>query len=179
MWDAIYTVINVCAGVFSIIAASFSFFIWIKVRQHNKKLMQLMSYSPTIENFEKLVEYHSQINTINPRGLALSVLQDNRSVSIKKQVEEYLKMTYGKNIQVDEILMDGLSQDKIQDFLNKLREKRRIYEADYVTELHVFIAGPIIAGVLLGASFDNWIPVKLYHMNHETKKYEYWTPLIK
>ena len=48
-----------------------------------------------------------------------------------------------------------------------------------VTEVHLFLACPLVFAVAVGAILDNWVPVKVYHLNRETGRYEFWTPLYK
>ncbi len=67
-------------------------------------------------------------------------------------------------MEIEELNMNGInSRDDLEEFLNRLREKKRFFDAQGITELHLFIAAPVQAGVLVGGVFDNWIPVKLYH----------------
>lgn len=42
------------------------------------------------------------------------------------------------------------------------------------TEVHLFYAGPIALGVMLGGLLHNWVPVKVYHLNSLTGQYEFW-----
>ena len=43
-----------------------------------------------------------------------------------------------------------------------------------VTEVHLFYAGPVALGLILGGLFHNWVPVKVYHLNSLTGQYEFW-----
>lgn len=45
-----------------------------------------------------------------------------------------------------------------------------------MTELHLFVKGPVVVGAILGALLDNWVAVKLYH-NNRKGEYEEWTML--
>jgi hypothetical protein len=72
--------------------------------------------------------------------------------------------------------MDGINTENISDYIQKLREVRR-GDLSNATEVRLFIAGPVQAGTIAGAVFDNWVPVLLYGRNG--LKYEYWGPLIK
>jgi hypothetical protein len=81
-----------------------------------------------------------------------------------------------------ELNMNGINnKGDIENFVNELRKKRRLFEALQATEIHLFIAAPVVAGIMVGAIFDNWIPVKLYHKPQPAPPsiYEYWMPLIK
>jgi len=43
-----------------------------------------------------------------------------------------------------------------------------------VTEVHLFYAGPVALGIMLGGLLHNWVPVKVYHLNSLTGQYEFW-----
>jgi len=43
-----------------------------------------------------------------------------------------------------------------------------------ITEVHLFYAGPVALGIMLGGLFHNWVPVKVYHLNSLTGQYEFW-----
>lgn len=82
---------------------------------------------------------------------------------------------------IEELNMNGINSPKdLEAFVNALREKRRYLEAAGFTELHLFIAGPVQAGTIIGSMYRNWIPVKLYHKPSPAppQVYEYWMPLI-
>jgi hypothetical protein len=83
----------------------------------------------------------------------------------------------------DEITMQGIKDtDDIELFLQRLKEKRFKFEIEGRTEIHLFIQGPVMAGVLVGTMFSNWKPVKLYHRPTNPgvpSIYEYWCPLTK
>lgn len=82
---------------------------------------------------------------------------------------------------VEELTMPGLNDaNDIALFIAGLRRKKQAIQDAGYTEVHLFIAGPIIAGVAVGGIFDNWKPIKLYHKasNTPAQTYEYWMPLI-
>lgn len=43
-----------------------------------------------------------------------------------------------------------------------------------VTEVHLFYAGPVALGLMLGGLLHNWTPVKVYQLNSLTGQYEFW-----
>ncbi|MBU1752838.1 SAVED domain-containing protein, partial [bacterium] len=133
-------------------------------------------HAPQIENFKELIDYHATVKTINPYAFAVCLLP--HSGSIAKEVSAFLS-SKGTKMPIEELNFDGLRQHNLEDFINQLRIKRREFETKEATEIHLFIAGPIMSGVLIGAEFDNWKPVKLYHQNRDTKQYEFWCPLTK
>lgn len=180
MIDQVLIFIGHTSNIVGVAGALFSFLVWLKLRKQNKALLALAGISPKLENYKELVEYHRDVQTVKPYALAVSLLET--SGSIKGTVEDYLKSKGGKwsGMPVEEINFDGLSPEgNLEDFINDLRKKRREFEVQNATEIHLFVAGPVVAGTLIGAVFDNWRPVKLYHKNRGTQKYEYWCPLIK
>lgn len=118
------------------------------------------------------------VTTARPLALAICLLPSLRS--IKGDVEGYLDGK-GWAMPVEELTMPGLNDaNDIALFIAGLRRKKQAIQDAGYTEVHLFIAGPIIAGVAVGGIFDNWKPIKLYHKasNTPAQTYEYWMPLI-
>ena len=164
---------------FSILSTIFAGFAAYRLWQQNKRLRELAKTTPKMENFTEQVKYYGGIQTSKPMAFALSLI--SRGESIKDPVQTFLK-TQGWHMEIEELNMNGINNSNDREyFMNALREKRRLFDAQQVTELHLFIAGPVVAGVLIGAMFDNWIPVKLYHKPQPAPPsiYEYWMPLTK
>lgn len=165
--------------VFSLLATIFAGFAALKLWQQNHRIKELAKAVPPIKNFKEQVEYYSGIQTSKPVAFAISLIPRNES--IRGSVQTFLK-TQGWKMEIEELNMNGINnQEELEKFINDLRKKRRLFDAQQVTELHLFIAGPVVAGAIVGALFDNWIPVKLYHKSTPPKPtiYEYWMPLIK
>jgi hypothetical protein len=118
------------------------------------------------------------ITTARPLALAICLIPSLRS--IKADVEGYLA-SKGWAMPVEELVMPGLNDinDIALLIVGLRRKKQAIQDAGY-SEVHLFIAGPIVAGVAVGGIFDNWKPIKLYHKANNTpaQSYEYWMPLI-
>lgn len=118
------------------------------------------------------------ITTKRPLALAICLIPSLRS--IKADVETYLEGK-GWTMPVEELVMPGLADiNDIARLVAGLQLKKQAIQDSGYTELHLFIAGPIIAGVAAGGILDNWKPVKLYHKasNTPSQSYEYWMPLI-
>ncbi len=177
--EPIFDTLDKISIVAGLIAAMFSVLVWIKLRRQNKQLLEIASTSPKIENFKELVDYHKDITTTSPYAFAVCLL--TTSDSIKGDVERFLKSKghEWEKMPIEELNMNGLNVGNLEDFINTLRIKRRQFEAQNATEIHLFIAGPIQAGTLIGAMFDNWRPVKLYHKDRGTGNYECWCHLTK
>ena len=59
----------------------------------------------------------------------------------------------------------------IHEHIERLSKIKYNFQAEGVMELHLFIKGPVMMGTIIGAIFDNWITVKLYH-NNRSGEYE-------
>lgn len=151
-----------------------------RLHQQNKRLRELTAQTPKIEGFRQLVEAYEGKKTSHPVAFGLSLVTGTRSLA--PSISTFLTHQ-GWEMHIEELNMEGLDpQNNLEEFLNQLRTKRRLFEEEKYTEVHLFIQGPIIAGILLGAVFDNWVvPVKLYHkpQNPIPQVYEYWLPLTK
>ena len=113
--------------------------------------------------------------TERPMALAIGIAGSDISGQVKQFLESAgLKMevrSYAKS--------GGVTQGNLHGMLHDiLRMKSRMTE-EGVTEVHLFLACPLVFAVAVGAILDNWVPVKVYHLNRETGRYEFWTPLYK
>lgn len=164
---------------FQIFGGIFAFLAWFNLRIQNKRLLQAArADTPKIDGFNEEVIFQGDIHSVNPYAFALSLIPHGGS--IKQDVERFLTTKGGKfkGMPIVELNYDGLGPDNIEQFINDLRVKRREFEFHGATEIHLFLAGPVQSGTLVGAIFDNWRPVKLYH-NDRNKGYMYWCPLTK
>jgi hypothetical protein len=159
-----------------IIGATFSVMIWFKIRLQNKKILELASQRPGKDEFKEMVKIHEGIDTTSPFALCISLT--DRSVSIKGDVEYFFKTKKWK-MPFEEINFSGLTHKNLDDFVSELKKKRRELNAKKATEIHLFISGPMQAAAIAGSIFSNWIPVKLYNLHPESRKYEYWCHLSK
>ncbi len=169
-WD-IADKVGILIGIFTF---AFSLFTAIIVRKQQTRLRRLVQGTPPIKDYQIMFDSFKTIQTESAYALCISLLPNTDS--IKDPVTSFLKANKMNVKNTLEIRMDGISPDNISDYIQKLREVRRGPLAD-ATEVRLFIAGPVQAGTIAGAVFDNWIPVLLYGRNGP--KYEYWGPLIK
>lgn len=108
----------------------------------------------------------------NPKALAVCF-----GGSIKKPVEDYLKGKYKHPIPVVEYsTADEVTVHNIHKHMECLSKIKYDFQTEGVMELHLFIRGPVMMGTLIGAIFDNWVIVKLYH-NNRSGEYEEWAVL--
>lgn len=164
------------SNIIGIIAAFFSFLVWLKLKKQNKRLIELAKKTPKVEGLDKLIEYHKEKNTVAPYAFCLALT--DRNDSIKGYVEDFLNIKNWK-MPIEELNFNGLTHENFEEFISGLRKIRRVFSEKKATEIHLFLEGPIQAAVMVGAFFDNWIPVKIYNLNQQTRQYEYWCPLIK
>jgi hypothetical protein len=174
-WQVIWDFLDKSGILIGIVTFVFSIMIWIKVKTQTRKLKQMAVNVTRFDDYQELKDFQSKVQTERPKAFCLSLVP--QQASIKDNVKRFLD---GKKMQMDivEMNMDGLKPDTIQSFIEKLRLKRRT-ELNDATEIHLFLQGPVQAGILIGAMFDNWIPVKLYQFERQTGNYEYWGPLVK
>ena len=165
--------------IISLITMIFAGYASFRLMMQNRRLKELARTAPKIENFQDKIRFYEGIQTSNPIALALSLVP--HAPSIKKDVEQFLS-TMGWKMDVEEINMNGInSQSDIEILINQLREKRHLFDLRGNTEVHLFLQGPVVSGILIGAMFDHWKPIKLYHKSTPSVPavYQYWCPLIK
>ncbi len=151
--------------------------LWLVWRQERRLRAQVREKA-LLANFADLRAQHEGIKSVKPVAFALSLIPT--SDSIKGSVETFLR-SQGWQMPIEELNRDGLNNAAdLEAFINALREMRRYLEAAGYTEIHLFIAGPVQAGAIIGAVLRNWIPVKLYHKPTPAppQVYEYWMPLL-
>jgi hypothetical protein len=109
----------------------------------------------------------------HPRALALSF----GGGSIEQAVKEYLSTIYPEvNIPVEKYEKDEVTAENIHRYEEAVRRLKERFQSENVTELHLFMKGPVALALAVGAIFDNWVGVKVYHSKREGG-YESWTTL--
>lgn len=178
-WLTLWEFLSKIDVVFSLLAAVFSGIAFVKLLQQNKRLKQLAQSTPPIPDLDQKIKYYDGIQTVNPVALAISLTPNIDS--IQDSVQTFLNSQNFK-MDIKEIKMNGInSRDDLKNFIEQLRQTKRLITEQHFTELHLFISGPVMAGTIAGAMFDHWIPVKLYHRPtpQPPMVYEYWMPLMK
>jgi hypothetical protein len=113
--------------------------------------------------------------TARPMALAIGVA----GTDISGQVKQFLESA-GINVEVRSYTKQGgVTQKNIHHMLNEILRIKAHMTDEGVTEVHLFLACPLVFAVAVGAILDNWVPIKVYHLNRETGRYEFWTPLHK
>lgn len=113
--------------------------------------------------------------TERPMALAIGVAGSD----ISGQVKQFLEST-GLKMEVRSYTKPGgITQKTIHNMLHEILQIKSRMTEEGVTEVHLFLACPVVFAVAVGAILDNWVPVKVYHLNRDTGRYEFWTPLYK
>jgi len=111
--------------------------------------------------------------TSKPKALALSF----GGGSIKEAAQDYLIHTYGeRSIPLDEYQADEITTENIHKHEEEIRRIKESYQSEGVTELHLFMKGPVALALAVGAIFDNWVSVKVYQHRRDGG-YVPWTTL--
>lgn len=131
------------------------------------------------EELDQLIERSKGVTSRNPIAFAVSLLPNGQS--IKPDVKAFLEYS-GWEMNVEELIMSGINnKEDIKTLIMHLNEKRRQFTSSGVTEIHLFIAGPVQAGTIIGSLYSNWKSIKLYHKPNPSppETYAYWMPLYK
>jgi hypothetical protein len=107
-----------------------------------------------------------------PRPVALAV--SLTGLDISEQVRAFLNglgvqwslRAYTRGEEVSPVTLPVVIQ--------QLARLKNALSLEGVTEVHLFYAGPVALGIMLGGLFHNWVPVKVYHLNSFTGQYEFW-----
>lgn len=178
MWEQFWTWFGRVDNVMGVAGALFGIATFMLVWRQERRLRAQLREKAALNNFAELRSQHEGIQSTNPVAFALSLIPT--SESIKGSVQVFLR-SQKWDMPIEELNLDGLNNtEDLERFLNALREKRRAFDEKGYTEIHLFIAGPVQAGTILGSLFRNWIPVKLYHKPNPAPPqiYEYWMPLL-
>ena len=131
-------------------------------------LVRARRYRRRVEEIEKRI-------TERPLALAIGLA----GTDISGQVKSFLDSNGMKMDVRSYTRSGGVTRANIHGMLaDILKIKSQMTEAA-VTEVHLFLACPLVFAVALGAILDNWVPVKVYHLNRDAGRYEFWTPLYK
>jgi hypothetical protein len=131
-------------------------------------LTRARRYKRKMKELEQPISEKPKALTISLVGTDITgqVRQFLEGKSLKMEIESYYKPT-------------GVTQGNIQSLLYDILKLKRKMTDEGVTEVHLFLACPLVFATAIGAIFDNWVPVKVYHLNRETGTYQFWTSLHK
>lgn len=116
-----------------------------------------------------------KVITGKPMALAIGLA----GIDITGQVRHFLESN-SMNMEIRSYAKPGgVTQKNIHNLLNDILKLKSMMTDEGVTEVHLFLACPLVFATAVGAILDNWVPVKVYHLNRETGTYEFWTPIYK
>lgn len=132
--------------------------------------------------FTRAYRYKRKINeigsTITTKPMALVIAL--QPIDITGQVKPFLDQQGLKNIPIRTYHKpEGATSENIAQMLSEILKIKSEMTQDGVTEVHLFLMVPVAFAVAVGAILDNWVRVKVYHLNREKQQYEYWTYLHK
>jgi hypothetical protein len=108
--------------------------------------------------------------TAQPVALAVSLtgldISEQVRAFLARQGKHWPVRVYRRDEETNPAALPGV----IQQFLRLKNE----LSLEGVTEVHLFYAGPVALGIMLGGLLHNWTPVKVYHLNSLTGQYEFW-----
>ncbi len=158
MWAWLGNIANIIQILSAIPLLLSAWLLFSRARRYRKRMKELE---------QKLSE--------RPMAFAISLAGVDISGHVKQFLDEKsLKMeviSYNKTA--------GVTQENIQILLHDILKLKREMTANGITEVHLFLACPLVFAAAVGAILDNWVPVKVYHLNKESGKYEFWTTLHK
>lgn len=158
MWTWLGNVANI---IQMLSAIPFLFSAWVlfrRARRYRKRMMEL-----------------EQALSEKPKALAIGLT----GTDISGQVRQFLDKK-SMNMEIETYFKEGgITRENIQSLLHDILKIKKKMTADGVTEVHLFLSCPLVFAAAVGAIFDNWVPVKVYHLNRESGQYEFWTSLHK
>lgn len=178
MGEVIWLWLGRIASLAGLVTLFVTFSTWLKVRLEQKAILdKIRSIPPSKgQGFGERRQKASQVETVKPVALFINLLAAGRAE--KAQVEQFVKANGRKfKMPVNELRLDGVDPDELGALLQEIKNKRTELNANQYTEVHLFFAGPAAAGILVGAAFDNWIPVKVYQLTNG--QYQFWCQLEK
>lgn len=167
------------SDILGILTVLFSGYAAYRLWRQNQRFKALArELQQGIDIHQRIKDYEG-VQTVKPVALAVSLLPT--VPSIKDNVSTYLKI-HKLKMPIKEVSMLGVNGSSDLELLVRTMQNKKIeLHSDGFTEVHLFLAGPVAAGVIIGAMLNNWVPVKIYHKPTPSPAdvYEYWMPLFK
>ena len=178
-WELIWEWIGKLDNILGILTVIFSGYAAYRLWRQNQHYQELArGYQQSVDLQQRFQDYKG-IQTAKPVALAISLLPG--VPSIEQNVKTYLKSNRLK-MPIKEASLPGIGgSSDLESLVRLLQSKKLEIQAEGFTEIHLFLAGPVAAGVIIGSLMNNWIPVKIYHKPTPPPPdvYEYWMPLLK
>lgn len=165
-------------SLLGLLTVLFSGYAAYRLWQQNRRYYRQARESKPSINIHQFIAGNEGVRSEKPVAFALALTPN--TPSIKPQVEQFLRIKEWE-MPIEELSMAGIEDDNdLEELMETLQEKKRVFQLDGYTEMHLFLNGPVAAGLLIGTLYDNWIPVKVYQKPREYSPqiYEYWMPLI-
>jgi len=125
--------------------------------------------------YKRIIKQSETTQSDNPMALIISM----SGTDATNQVLEYLRKNNMEMPHRSFCKPHGITESNIPHLLSDLLKMKSEMTADGVSEVHLFVMAPVAFAVAVGAVLDNWVQVKVYHLNREINSYEYWTYLHK
>lgn len=132
------------------------------------------------KKYERLMKEQEGVTTKKPKALAIGLVGTG---DISGQVQEFLKANNLK-MEIERYFIPAgksITKDNIHKVLHDLLKIKEKLTSEGTTEVHLFLAAPMVIAINIGALYDNWgsVPVKIYQANRNAGSYEFWTTLSK
>ncbi len=158
MWEWIGNIANIIQILSAVPFLLTAWWFFVRARRYRKR----------VEEMEKTL-------TERPMALAISLA----GTDITGQVRQFFESN-GMKMEIRSYTRTGgVTQKTIHSMLSDILKIKSKMTEEGVTEVHLFLACPLVFATAVGAILDNWVPVKVYHLNREAGTYEFWTPLYK
>jgi hypothetical protein len=125
--------------------------------------------------YKRKTEEVGKTLSAKPMALVLAL----SGVDVTRQVQDWLVKNIGAMDVHSYFRPEGVTQENIAHHLSEVLKLKSTMTSEGVTEVHLFLMTPVAFAVAVGAILDNWVQVKVYHLNREKNQYEYWTYLHK
>lgn len=178
-WELIWEWIGKIDNILGVLTVLFSGYSAYRLWQQNKRYQTMARQVLQSIDIRQRIQDYKGIQTAKPIALAISLLPT--VPSIKGDITIYLK-SHKLKMPIEEINIPGINGSGDLDTLVKTVQNKKIeMHSEGFTEVHLFLAGPVAAGVVVGSLLNNWVPVKIYHKPTPSPAdiYEYWMPLFK
>lgn len=167
-------------SLFGILTVLFSGYAAYRLWRQDRRYRALANEIQGSVDLRQRIQDYKGVQTKKPVALPITLLP--AIPSIENNVKTYLKSNKLKMPIENEIRIPGINgSGDLEQLVKEVQGKKIKLQGDGFTEVHLFLAGPIAAGLVIGSLLNNWIPVKVYHKPTPSPAdvYEYWMPLLK
>lgn len=174
--EQVYQGIDIFTTITSFLTLLFTAYSASVLWRRKRAWRQTAARTPATGTFEENFAANQTTRTSNPYALSVNLLRDQ--VTCEPDVRRYYSEQGLACPPFAEISLSGIQNpgEDLGALVAQVREKRIYLDSESATEVHLFFAGPIAAGLHLGAALDNWKLVKVFQMSNVNgqRQYEYW-----